>query len=489
MLLASFPFQFRMLKWLLITLLLLSGQQGAAQAVPPKNCGCVQDFDFVVSYLERNLPAYQRDVTPPSRPAYERLKRRLRRAAGTVKRESECLLVLVSYVEFFQDQHTDISGAARPGVSDQDSAAVRRFRASTLYQQTETVRVEPARPRSLSAIEGHYQTSDSTYQIQIQPSHTRFRDYVGVIVKSRTPLWRVGQVKLELQRQPAAGHYRLIQYNRNHSASYLGEVRQEQGYLRGSSWQKMGLKLSPRPPAGQPSYRALTAATAYLRLPSFNGSLQARLDSVYRRVAATAPQNLIIDVRGNGGGSDDNVLPLVPLLYTAPFQDDQREEYYVTPDNVARFAEYYRGMQRDSAEYGAAALQHVRATLRWLARAPAGQFLADPTVTLNTFTGTVRGPQRVVILYDRGCASSCETLLFWAKHSTKTTLAGENSGGFVGYGNVFSLPTPCLAFTLSSTTLRLPNQVPYEAVGVAPDVRLASGEDWLIQALRLVEKP
>ena len=478
-----------MLKRLLAVaaLLILWGQRGAAQSAPAQKCGCAQDFDYVTSYLERNLPAYTHDVTPLTQPEYERLKHRLRRASERVKREAECLPVLISYVEFFRDQHTDINGASRPGVNDQDAAAVRQFQASAAYQQTETIRSQPGRAHSLAAIEGLYQTSDGTYEVQIQPARTPFRDYVGIVVKSKTPLWQAGQVKLELQRRPGKQRYRVIQYNRNHSASYLGEITQEQGYLRGTSWQKVGL---PPPPVPAPlAYRALTTTTAYLRLPSFDGGLQAQLDSVYRRVAASPPQNLIIDVRGNGGGSDNNVVPLVPLLYTAPFQDDQLEEYYATPDNVARFAEYYRGMKRDSMGYGASALQHFRATLRWLQRVPKGQFQADPTATLKTFTGTAGLPNRVVILYDRGCASSCETLLFWAKHSTKTTLAGENSGGFVGYGNVFSVATPCLGLQLRATTLRLPNQVAYEGIGIAPDVRLAPDEDWLNQAIRLIEKP
>ena len=366
---------------------------------------------------------------------------------------------------------------------------MRQFQASAAYQHTELVRLTPARAQPLGAIEGRYQTTDSTYQIQIQPARTRFRDFVGVIVHSRTPLWTVGQVKLELQQLPNGAGYRLIQYNRNHSVSYLGDIRQEQGYLRGTSWQKMGVPAAPRQGAVPLAYRPLTTATAYLRIPSFNGGLHAQLDSVYRLVAAAPPQNLLIDVRGNGGGSDGNVAGLVPFLYTAPFQDDQREEYYVTPDNVQRFADYYRGMQRDSAGYGAEALQHFRTTLRWLQQAPSGQFLANPTATLRNFTGVATRPERVVILVDRGCASSCETLLFWAKHSTKTTLAGENSGGYVGYGNVFSVPTPCLGFVLTSTTLRLPNQVPYEAVGVAPDVSFKREEDWLLQAQRLLEQP
>ncbi len=407
--------------------------------------------------------------------------------------QRQCLPVLDAYVEFFRDQHTSISGAERPNVNPQDTAAVVRFQRSAAYQDAEVVGLVKQGKLPLAAIEGQYQTADSTYLIQIQPARTKFRDYVGVIVASRTPLWKVGQVKLELQRKLNKQSYRVIQYQRNHAPTIVDEVQVGQGNLKGTSWRKIGAPPTSQllGPEKHPVFRQLTGATTYLRIPSFGGQRQAQLDSVYRQVRAGGRQgkNLLIDVRGNGGGSDDNVEPLLPLLLTSAFQDDLLEEYYVTPDNIERLTEYYRGMQKDSANYGAVALGKMRTKLRWLQQAPEGQFLADPAVAHRTFAATpATWPARVVILYDRGCASSCETLLFWARHSTKTLLLGENSGGYVGYGNIFTIATPCYQFNLASTTLRLPNQLQYEVTGVPPAIRLSPNEDWLQQAVRIVEQ-
>ena len=480
-------FQLNMKYHLLLLALSLLARISVAQSTA---CGCAQDFDFVVSYLERNLPAYRHDVTARNQLSYTRFKQEWRRNAVQATSERQCLPILDAYVEFFRDQHTSISGPDGPNVNPQDTAAVARFRRSAAYQDAEMVRLAKQQQQPLTAIEGQYQTTDSTYVIQIQPARTKFRDYVGVLVASRTPLWAVGQVKLELKRKPNKQGYRVIQYQRNHAPTILDDVQLVQGHLTGTSWRKVGAPAQLPGPESYPVFRQLTAATAYLRIPSFGGQRQAQLESVYRQVKAGSLQgkNLLIDVRGNGGGSDDNVEPLLPLLLTSAFQDDLLEEYYVTPDNIARLTEYYRGMQKDSGNYGAAALTKIRATLRWLRQAPPGQFLADPAVAHRTFAAPpTTGPARVAILYDRGCASSCETLLFWARHSTKTLLLGENSGGYVGYGNIFTIPTPCYQFQLSSTTLRLPNQLAYEVTGVPPAIRLTPDEDWLTQAVRIVE--
>lgn len=398
------------------------------------------------------------------------------------------------YVSFFGDSHTEISSSppSGPPVNETDVVAVAAFQASALFQTTERVRLVALPHVSGETIEGRYRTPDSTYTIQIQRNKTPLREYVGIIVHSRTPLWQPGQVKLELQRNPDGRTFHCYQYQRNHSLQAQPVVWLEAGRLRHTTWQKVDAPALPLPAAAHAHFRQLDATTAYLRIPSFGSTWTTRLDSLYRHAQPAIAQspNLIIDVRDNGGGSDQNVEPLIPFFTSGPFQDDQQEEYYTTPANLERFTEYLHALQQDSAQVGASMLQHTRQKLAWLQQAPPNQFVPDPATTGRRFTSPAQAtPQRVVILYNQGCSSSCETLLFWAKKSTKTTLMGEPSGGYVGYGNVFSVRTPCLGFHLNATTLRLPNQLPYEGKGVTPTVRLQPNEDWLAQTLRLLKQP
>jgi hypothetical protein len=476
---------------LLVTLLWLSLSSVAAQTTP---CACAQDFDFTSQYLEQNLPAFHEAVTPKTQPAYTQFKQQLRRALIADPVPAHCLRYLMRYVSFFHDSHTDISDGSPSGppVKETDAAAVAAFQASPLFQLTERIRLLPLNHVSGQTIEGRYRTPDSTYTIQIQRNKTPLRDYVGVIVASRTPLWQPGQVKLELQRNPDGRTFHCYQYQRNHTLQAQPVVWLDYGRLRNTTWQKVEAPALPPPAAAQAHFQQLDATTAYLRIPSFSSTWTSRLDSLYRHAqpAIDQSQNLIIDVRDNGGGSDQNVEPLIPFFTSGPFADDQQEEYYVTPANIQRFTEYLHTLQQDSAHVGATTLQHTRQKLAWLRQAPLYQFVPDPVTTGRRFTNPARAnPQRIVILYNQGCSSACETLLFWAKKSTKTTLVGEPSGGYVGYGNVFSVRTPCRQFQLNATTLRLPNQLQYEGKGVRPTVRLRPEEDWLAQTRRLLQQP
>jgi C-terminal processing protease CtpA/Prc len=86
-------------------------------------------------------------------------------------------------------------------------------------------------------------------------------------------------------------------------------------------------------------------------------------------------------------------------------------------------------------------------------------------------------PRTVAILVDRYCASSCESFLFAAKQSSKVTVYGENTGGFLDYGNVMAVPTPNPALSLNMPTARSGHleERAYDNVGIDPDVRIPEG--------------
>jgi C-terminal processing protease CtpA/Prc len=89
---------------------------------------------------------------------------------------------------------------------------------------------------------------------------------------------------------------------------------------------------------------------------------------------------------------------------------------------------------------------------------------------------------------NRWCASSCESLLFLAKESDKTIIVGENSGGYVGYGEVGEIETPCYNFDLTCTMTRYKKQRAYEVIGIEPDIMLDKQKDWIEQTIKFLEK-
>ncbi len=60
---------------------------------------------------------------------------------------------------------------------------------------------------------------------------------------------------------------------------------------------------------------------------------------------------------------------------------------------------------------------------------------------------------------------------------------GENSGGYVGYGEVGLVFTPIFNFELYTTMTMYNTQKKYEVVGIAPDVLLSNDQNWIETAV------
>ena len=85
-----------------------------------------------------------------------------------------------------------------------------------------------------------------------------------------------------------------------------------------------------------------------------------------------------------------------------------------------------------------------------------------------------RRPQKVAVLMDKDCGSSCEQFLLTARQGFGVKLLGRPSFGALDYSNMrpYALPSGRrdLWYT-TSRSLRLP-QLPVDTLGVLPDILL-----------------
>ena len=306
---------------------------------------------------------------------------------------------------------------------------------------------------------------------------------------SKSKLWERGQVKLELKKIPNSPKYEAFIYLRNHSIEYRDDVSLESGILAGN-WFKTSLDSYVNPAADAStefSFSKLNDSIAYLRIPTFSSYNSAKIDSLYK---ASFPEirktsYLIIDVRNNGGGNDNNAAPLLEFMYTDPIKSDVID-VYVTPDNIKVWESWYQSAKQDTVNFKKENLLRLEEEIERQKKAEPYTFISRSKggeVIRNYDKNDVK---KVVIIQNRLSASSCESLLFWAMQSSKTILVGENSGGYVGYGEIGSVPTPCYEFALGCTMTRYREQRKYEAEGIPPDYYLNYDEDWVKQAIRLL---
>lgn len=455
------------------------------------NCSCEKELEFVMNYYENNLASFGDNVDENNKAEYEKFKQVLRREAKIKNNAVECFRVLTYYVEFFKDNHASISMSSS-NIDENNEEELQKFLQSDLYTSREIYEFKESdlKQYPIDDIRGIYHTSDDSYKIAVIPNKTSFRDYIGVIMESKTKLWKKGQVKIEIKKI-GENKYQAFSYFRNHSLHFSGRFKWKNGVL-GDIWFKTSKKDTHNYSGINDNslhFKMLNDTIAYLRIPTFSGRYTAQLDSLYKSADAKIRQTpyLVIDVRNNGGGSDMNVRLLLPYIYTNPIKGD-KVELLVTKDNLNLWKKWLKEWETDKNNYSQEQVDWLRGEVEKMEKVKPNTWILRSRAGKLKIKDISKYPKSVAIIQNQYCASSCETLLFWAKQSKRTILLGENSGGYVGYGENGALSTPCYNYRLTCTMTRYKEQRKYEAKGISPDYQLKYTSDWIEQTIKILSK-
>jgi hypothetical protein len=221
-----------------------------------------------------------------------------------------------------------------------------------------------------------------------------------------------------------------------------------------------------------PRVEWLSAHTVVLVFPTFEPAVR---DAVARLLADNRGElakrgNWIIDVRGNGGGSDDVYLPI--LRWIAPAGLHVQVEYLATAANI----DATRQVCALLASGGDFCEKAMRAERERLQSATPGsyvlQYPGSAVTELRLDNPEPIRPKQVAILVDEGCASSCEQFLLTARQGFAVKLVGQHSRGMLDYSNMrpHVLPTGRRTLMYAVTrSARIP-AMPVDDIGVMPDV-------------------
>jgi C-terminal processing protease CtpA/Prc len=229
------------------------------------------------------------------------------------------------------------------------------------------------------------------------------------------------------------------------------------------------------PIPNQVELKKINASTYYFRLPTFNHHVKSKVDSLLQEnhdLIADTP-NLILDVRDNGGGSDVTYADLIQYVYTNKITV-VNNSIWSSPDNIQKFENIL-----NDPEYPGAGKGYIRGLIKELKANPNTFVRKDDNVIRKL--RALPEPRNVIILMNRGCASSCEEFVLAARQSKKVTLMGENTMGVLDYANVHHLALPCESWGLqyaTSRTNRLPD-FPIDNIGIEPNVRIPEEKNWV----------
>jgi hypothetical protein len=451
-----------------------------------QTCTCEKEFLHIKNTIEQNFAGYPDRVKAISKEVYDKEVGKLLQLTRNKFASDNCLLIIDQYLGLFKSNHLGFS--ARMDFSKIDTAFVN---SRPRYEITDKKLEQLKRSRSWEGI--YIFVHDSSYKVAVIKDPTPLHDYIGVIIESKLPTWKKGMIKFEGKLNSDSSIMGLL-YMRNHRPKREGFGLWENNNRISGDWRREGTQKPPLPPLGRTTAgrslpvegKRLSPKTFYLKIESFDLDLRPMIDSVMKAneaVLNTTP-NLILDLRDNGGGSDNCWAPLVPYFYTSPIKLIG-VDILATETTIAGWKKYLTDPNLSKEN-----IKDINDKVSMMEKAK-GQWVnifddqVDSSYTPKPF------PQKIVILINKGCGSSTEELLMAARQSSKVILAGENTIGNLDYSNVVETPFSCFPYALLYATTRSRRVnigQGIDNIGIAPQFRLQKDADWVEEARKLVER-
>ncbi len=214
--------------------------------------------------------------------------------------------------------------------------------------------------------------------------------------------------------------------------------------------------------APKPVALTVDKRTFLIRFPSCASGMAKFAQEAVDKFRESGCENLIIDIRGNGGGSDGAYGPLLPLVYDHP-GGGPFVEFRVSPDNCYLLRQWFGEGE-------------LRAELEKSGEEFYNPVAKDYKVNKLELDSVESLPKRVGVIIDGAIASSGEQFLRDARScSDRMTIYGrDNTLGCLDYSNCNIIPLPNSKISVSvpmSRVIGLPAGA-IDYVGIAPEVQI-----------------
>lgn len=449
---------------------------------------CRTVFDEMAARIESDYPGYVQAIAPSAErlTVYQQTKLRARREAGRA-RQNECTFVLRRFIAQFDDPHVFL--LERPEFTAEEAAA-HRARA----RRADFTRLLPA-PAG-APLAGQWAAPE--YDVLIARDGRADR-YVAVVVAAHVDAWSPGDIAARFIHR--GDHFEAVLYRSEDRAPIRYQaVLQRDGdmlHMPPITWGRQGsgrAGFHPRSPRA-PFYENLGENAAVLTIPSFSpehGEALSALISQHQE-EVLARQLLIVDLRGNEGGSGGMGRVLAPFYHAAEQRSVQGPRPYPMAVSSPRVTAYYSAI-RDQLPEGEER-GFFDDFIRRMEAAPGRlvPYFEDPALAQRLFAPptpqTVHpAPQHLAIIVDRHSVSAAEAFVLEARRSARVTVFGENTGGSIDYQNVLmgEIGAGALRHMLGLPLVAGSDQLPergFNASGVPVDVPLAGQADWIAAVL------
>lgn len=450
-----------------------------------EKCDCKTNFNWVKETFEKNDAGFEYALTQKGKSEYEKHTALILEKVDKAITKDECATTIGEWLSFFRKAHWAIF----PTNSETDNNLPSQWESISISEEKIRKEVSGKNPTS---IEGIWRTGSYTIGIiKIDD------EYKGIILSSENENWKPNQLKLKIT-QNSSGVFYMGNFSANNFESYsligkntlkLNNIYLERIYPMFEDSEEIALYAKGLSTV-TPFIQKLTEKTILLRIPSFDESYKKDIDSLItaNQELITTTENLIIDIRNNGGGSDISYDKIIPLIYTNPIRITNLE-FLSTPLNNKRMEEYLSipNLSERSKQQVNTALEKLNANL--------GKFVSlgdSKTTDIQELDAILPLPKNVAIIVNQLNGSTAEQFLLAVKQSKKVKLFGVTTMGVLDISNMYYVDSPDGQFKLGyclSKSLRIPDMA-IDNIGIQPDHFIDKSipdEKWLEFVLNTLE--
>lgn len=335
-------------------------------------------------------------------------------------------------------------------------------------------------------IKGHvnfYKTNDS---VNLDFKVQRYQDELYVIETAKNSKLHIGDKIVAIDDIPVKAFAEI------HKEFMYGETEARQAYgwqrllkfcksvtvaAENGEMQKFSISLSGEWEKKEPYFcKAIGSKITYMRLSDFDNEEAIQKMYVENEALLAESKYLVIDVRGNGGGSISSFFPL--MKYCLPVGKTLNEiglkmsgvEVNYTERNCnsrLELIQQYREMELP--EETITMLDQMEAELM----TNKGKGFVEDSQDMELPIAGEEGMEHVYIITDEGCASSGDAFVEMMSVSPRVTIVGRPTMGVQDYSNVCMMQMEDYTFVYPTTRLTDINKgIRQTKVGVPVDVHI-----------------
>lgn len=302
--------------------LIISVPAFAKAQIQATNCDCAKDLIFISKKLE-GTPSYKKQIVGTKQVEYQTTLERLLSESIEPISLKDCFLKLQELSNTIQDKHVSIRQAEEVFNSDdyETETAIKAFRQTAAFQNHPTAHKNIAEITSqlkelaLEQLEGIYNYgNDHTVGIY----KTGVKTYEGVVLSSKNGLWDPGQILVSLT---GIGNdmYDVVYYGLASRKLYMSKGQYHSpGRLFAMRKVALGTDHSKAPTdLDNWHFKQLNDKIQYIRMATFGNSSENKkafhlfLEKIKDKLTA---DNIVIDLRSNGGGNKKYSDPFIKYL-------------------------------------------------------------------------------------------------------------------------------------------------------------------------------